>query len=245
MDDEEFGRALAGRLEAAADARVGAAEVPLAGLRTLGRRRVLRRRGAQAAAAAAVVLAGLLPLLDGGAAGGAAPAATAPAPAPDVTELPDLTCPARLRSGASGAAPIGDSGPDETAERAWRFALREDRFHIAGVCVDRGAGQVLVFRVPGSDLDARLSAALGGAAGTLRFRDAPYSQFDLGRVCTAVVRDTEYWRDRGVEITDVGRLVDGTGIALGTPQADTARADLAARYRPYAVEVVEQPSATG
>ncbi|MEU2627160.1 hypothetical protein, partial [Kitasatospora sp. NPDC007106] len=177
--------------------------------------------------------------------GGAAPAATAPPPAPDVTELPDLTCPARLRSGASGTAPIGDTGPDETAERAWRFALREDRFHIAGVCVDRGVGQVLVFRVPGSDLDARLSAALGGAAADLRFRDAPHSQFDLGRVCTEVMRDTGYWRERGVEITGVGKLVDGTGIAVGTPQADTARADLVARYRPYAVEVVEQPSATG
>ncbi|WP_344628074.1 hypothetical protein, partial [Kitasatospora arboriphila] len=193
--------------------------------------------------AAAVVLAGLLPLLDGGAAGGTAPAATAPPPAPDVTELPDLTCPARLRSGASGTAPIGDTGPDETAERAWRFALREDRFHIAGVCVDRGAGQVLVFRVPGSGLDAGLSAALGGAAGILRFRDAPHSQFDLKRLLNTVMGDTGYWRERGVEITTVGELVDGTGIVLVTPQADTARADLVARYRPYAVQVVDQPSA--
>ncbi|WP_030270775.1 hypothetical protein [Streptomyces sp. NRRL B-24484] len=60
---------------------------------------------------------------------------------------------------------------------------------------------------------------------------------------TAVVRDTEYWRDRGVEITTGGKRVDGSGIVLVTPQADTARADLLARYRPYVVQVVDQPSA--
>ncbi|MFD9129592.1 hypothetical protein [Kitasatospora sp. NPDC059571] len=245
MDDEDFGRALAGRLEAAADARAGAGEVPLAELRALGRRRVRRRRGAQAAAAAAVVLAGLLPLLHGGPAGGTAPAATAPAPVPQAPVDFDRTCPARLLTPASGTAPIGDDVLDGTADRAWGFALREDRFHITGICVDRAVGTVLVFRVPGSDLDARLSAALGAAAGTLRFRDAPYSQFDLGRVISKVAGDTRYWRDRGVDITGMAGRVDGTGIILGTPHPDAVRAELQARYRPYAVEVVELQAPAG
>ncbi|WP_431680086.1 hypothetical protein [Kitasatospora sp. KL5] len=241
-----FDRMLAGRLAAAADA--AAAEegtAPLAEVRRQGRRRLRRRRGAQAATAAAVLLVGLVPLLGGGAPERTGPAA--PAPAPSATdrpamELPDRTCPADLAAGGpvGSAAPVGDDRPDRAADEVWRIALREFRFNVAGVCVDRGHGRIVVFRVPGSGLDDRLAHRPLPAGQVIVLRDARWSQDDLAHAVSAVVQDTRYWRDRGVQIGDVGSRIDGSGIVVGTPQAGTAAEAIRERYRPYEVQVVEQ-----
>ncbi|MEV6212598.1 hypothetical protein [Kitasatospora sp. NPDC051914] len=242
-----FGRMLAGRLAAAADAAAADGAVPLAEVRRQGRRRLRRRRGAQAATAAAVLLVGLVPLLGGGSTpdrtGPAAPAPVPSATELPVTELPDRTCLADLTAGggpAGSAAPVGDDRPDRAADEVWRLALREFRFDVAGVCVDRGHGRIVVFRVPGSGLDERLAHWPLPDGQVIVLRDARWSQADLSHAVTAVVRDTRYWQERGVRIGDVVGRIDGSGIVVGTPQAGTAAEAIRERYRPYEVEVVEQ-----
>ncbi|MER7772631.1 hypothetical protein [Kitasatospora sp. NPDC096140] len=137
----------------------------------------------------------------------------------------------------SGGPDALDLDPIRVAADIRRVGADKYPDHWFGVCetLDR---QVYVMRVPGSDLDAVVSAAVSHHGVTINFVDVPGSRrhyLALARRIT--VDDGGYWAARGVTVSGVTISEDGTGVLVHTPQFAAVRADVMARYGSEVIEV--------
>lgn len=244
--EDEFEEELSVRLGARA-AGIGGSP-PLAELREAGRRRA-RRRGVVRAVTAVAVLAvgaGALTQLGGGgnAASGAGPAAT-PVVTPTGTAgrtsrgaETDERVKTVLSCGRSGpsSAPASDqqAGADLVAagRAVERMARQEYGDHYFATCLDTAEGTLVVMRNPApTGLDAAASQAVAPwPTVKLRFVAAPSypSQLTLAKEIRAEAGD--WSATKGVYIAWVEIALDGKGVIVHTPQAETARAEIVRQY---------------
>jgi hypothetical protein len=106
--------------------------------------------------------------------------------------------------------------------------------HYAGVKAD--GDRLIVYRIPGSDLDRAVKAVTGGAA--VEFRDAPHSRAELSGLANRVQADMAYWRAHGVPIWSVSVRVDGTGVEVGTSAGDRLLTSAPQRYGPVPIIIL-------
>lgn len=98
----------------------------------------------------------------------------------------------------------------------------------AGLEVDQKHVRATVYRVPSAGFDDFIR---GAAENTCIFvRDAAHSAADLAIWHDRVVADLSFWTARGIRIVTIGARHDGSGVEIGTQDADRARLELPARY---------------
>ncbi|GAB3159088.1 hypothetical protein GCM10027290_63460 [Micromonospora sonneratiae] len=106
----------------------------------------------------------------------------------------------------------------------------------AGVEINLDADTVIVHRIPSATFDEAIRRLLPPAA-TVRYIDATYSEQQLADWTAAVTADTDYWRQRGIELHLIGTK-PGQCVLIGidNPARDTT--SITARYpaRPICVE---------
>ncbi|MEO3811995.1 hypothetical protein ABGB17_23610 [Sphaerisporangium sp. B11E5] len=105
----------------------------------------------------------------------------------------------------------------------------------AGVVLN--GDKLLVYRVPSKALDASLSAEFPDAP--LRLRDAAHSARRLEALAQRVTGDIDYWTRKGVPITTVAPLADGSAVEVGTTDTEKASAELPERYGPVPLKFTE------
>ncbi|MFJ9769846.1 hypothetical protein ACIRVF_01200 [Kitasatospora sp. NPDC101157] len=250
--EDEFEGELSIRLGARA-AGIGGSP-PLAELREAGRRRARRQRALRGVAAGVLaVLAaggGALTQLGGGGGGGggavtgpAALAVASPTASPTGNGMPlrgaetDERVKAVLScKGGPSSAPASDR-PGRTdlvaaGQAVERMARQEYGDHYFATCLDTAAGTLVVMRNPGpTGLDAAVSQVVAEwPAVQLRFVAAPSypSQLTLAKEIRAEAGD--WAATRGVHIAWVEIGLDGKGVIVHTPQAETARAEIVREY---------------
>jgi hypothetical protein len=103
--------------------------------------------------------------------------------------------------------------------------------HYAALHVTEDQEGIVVYRRPGSDLDAALRRRFP-AVRVDGFRDARYSERELLGLAERIVADLDAWERRGVRIYTVGPEVHGDGVEVATPDVDRARELLGGRYGP-------------
>jgi len=112
----------------------------------------------------------------------------------------------------------------------------------AGLEVEPEQVQAVVYRVPSAAFDAFVRAVAGNACVVVR--DAVHTAAELGRFVERIGSDLEYWQGRGVRISSVGPIHDGSGVRVGTPDVMLAEVELPKRYGvqpPIRVEQEGQP----
>ncbi|GHF85007.1 hypothetical protein GCM10018790_73260 [Kitasatospora xanthocidica] len=246
--EDGFEEELAVRLGARA-ARVGAG-APVAELRVAGRRRLRRTVAVRGAAAVAVLAlgAGVLTQLGGGGSAALGPAAApsrTPSPTPsdgrlvqrgaenDILVTRVLSCPG---GSFASAVPIGLETPQpelsaagQTVEHIVRDGYDD---HYFSTCRDTETNTLIVRRNPGpTGLDAAVAQALAPwPAVKVKFVDTPSypSLLTLAREIRAEAGD--WSATYKVKIVNVEIAVDGTGVIIHTPQAETAREQLIKQY---------------
>ncbi|WP_416874454.1 hypothetical protein [Kitasatospora sp. SC0581] len=148
-------------------------------------------------------------------------------------------------SGSGSGSPSSLSSEDPAEARVTRagesieaLAMTDYPDHYFGTCRDRNTGTLYVMRVPGSGLDAAVTArAADWPTVKVRFADAAGSREQLMTVLNRIRADTEEWRARGVVIDGLTLAIDGTGVVVDTPQWQSAEADIKAKYGALVAEV--------
>ena len=120
----------------------------------------------------------------------------------------------------------------EAIERRCRQDFPES---FAGLKLDRSSARIIVFRGDDVSVDEAITAAFPDL--DVAFRRGGHSRQVLEAIRARVEQDRDYWAQRGVEITVLGVVADGSGIEIGTPQADTAGHLIEERYGPEYVFV--------
>ncbi|MFF1906975.1 hypothetical protein [Kitasatospora sp. NPDC058218] len=113
-----------------------------------------------------------------------------------------------------------------------------------GACGDAATRTLYVMRVPGGDFDqavrARVKERLPASNARLVFWEAAGSRAAVDELLTRITADAAgYWKDRGIEIRRVAVCLDGAGVRVDSPQAQSARAEIVARYGRLVAEVVQ------
>ncbi|RKN51207.1 hypothetical protein D7223_05760 [Micromonospora endolithica] len=105
----------------------------------------------------------------------------------------------------------------------------------AGVSLDLPADVLLVHRVPAAGFDEAVRRLVPHV--TVRFVDAEHAALALDRQAERVVRDVDYWRQRGVSVHSVGTTI-GECVTVGVGDPDRDAAVVTAHYRgvPLCVE---------
>jgi hypothetical protein len=98
----------------------------------------------------------------------------------------------------------------------------------AGIEVDQARVRAIVYRVPSSAFDKFVRNSAEDTC--IVVRDAEHGLAELTSWHDRVVADLPMWEKRGVRISSVGARHDGAGVEIGTPDVDTARQEMAARY---------------
>ncbi|MET8539260.1 hypothetical protein ABZW03_01190 [Kitasatospora sp. NPDC004799] len=118
------------------------------------------------------------------------------------------------------------------------MALARYPDHYFGTCRDTTTDTLFVMRVPGSALDADVTAmAADQLAVKVQFADAAGSRAQLLAFASRIRADTETWRAKGVVIESVTLAIDGAGVVVDTPQWQSAEAEIKATYGPLVAEV--------
>ena len=120
----------------------------------------------------------------------------------------------------------------EAIERRCRQDFPES---FNGMKIDRSTGRIVVFRGDDVSVDEAIGAAFPDL--DVAFRPGGHSRQALEAIRARVEQDRDYWRQRGVEIPGLRIAADGSGVEIGTPQADTAARLLEERYGPEYVFV--------
>jgi hypothetical protein len=142
------------------------------------------------------------------------------------------------RSGQAGSpSPGTQSALGKAATRAEQLSSSYPDWY-AGVEIT--GDRLVVYRVPGSDLDGVIRAAVVDVA--VEFRDAPYSHAKLTALAGRVVADSTYWAQRGVPIWSVNARHDGTGIEVGTSAGSQLLAGAKERYGDIPIIVLPMSS---
>ncbi|MFE2723118.1 hypothetical protein [Kitasatospora sp. NPDC059327] len=154
-------------------------------------------------------------------------------------------------SSGSASAPAGRPSPGwprnvelfELSRVVVELAATEYRDQYFGACSDSSTLTLYVMRVPGGDFDRavteRVAERLPGSGARLRFWDAAGPRSASVDLVNRITADAAgYWKERGVDITNVSLCLDGAGVRVDSPQADSARAEITARYGRLVAEVV-------
>jgi hypothetical protein len=145
---------------------------------------------------------------------------------------PSVNDPARSGPPARTMPPdSGSAAPSGTTVEAVGMRYAD---HYAGV--QAVGDNLIVYRVPGSDLDQAVRSAISGVA--VQFRDAPHSRAELTGLANKVQADLAYWQQRGVPIWSVSVRYDGTGVEVGTPAGDALLAAATQRYGPLPIIIL-------
>ncbi|MEU6236743.1 hypothetical protein [Kitasatospora sp. NPDC047058] len=133
--------------------------------------------------------------------------------------------------------PFYETPAGRAATAVWEAGQRYPD-HYFGVCANSADNKVYAMRVPGSDFD---QVVLGGVHNVLvkvEFVDAVGSRRQVRELAERISQDQADWKQRGVTISYVSVAADGAGVIVRTPQAETARADIIARYGRQVAEVL-------
>lgn len=98
----------------------------------------------------------------------------------------------------------------------------------AGVEVDQQLVRAVVYRVPSAGFDDFIRRTAGNTCVVVR--DAPHSAAELGEWHDRVLADLSFWTARGIRIVTIGARHDGSGLEIGTQDAERARLEMPARY---------------
>jgi hypothetical protein len=97
----------------------------------------------------------------------------------------------------------------------------------AGVQVGE-TGEIVVHRVPSPAFDELVRQVAGDTP--VRIRDAEHTLAELTALQERITADLPFWQARGIAISTVGARHDGSGVEVGTPDLDAARAALPEHY---------------
>ncbi|MBS2539216.1 hypothetical protein KGQ20_41365, partial [Catenulispora sp. NF23] len=92
---------------------------------------------------------------------------------------------------------------------------------------DKTPYALVIYRVPGSGLDAAVRHALPTT--NVVFRDAEYNVVDAQQVCDKISADASYWQSKGLRINEYGPGLDGR-VNVGVDDPGKWAAAIAARY---------------
>ncbi|MFI6824199.1 hypothetical protein ACIBJE_25150 [Micromonospora sp. NPDC050187] len=142
-----------------------------------------------------------------------------------------------LTAGAQPAAaqsePVIIDWPTQEKLLGWAAAVEHEGRHnhpeaYAGVAIDPTVGTVIVHRIPSVAFDDAVRRVLPPSA-AVRYVDAEYSEGHLAAWTAEVVADTDYWRERGVELNLVGSK-PGQCVLVGVEDPARDAASIGARY---------------
>ncbi|MFD0278646.1 hypothetical protein ACFVHB_32715 [Kitasatospora sp. NPDC127111] len=131
---------------------------------------------------------------------------------------------------------FSESPAGRAATAVWEAGQRYPD-HYFGVCANAAENKVYAMRVPGSDFDQVVLAGIHNALVKVEFVDAVGSRRQVRELADRIGQDQADWKQRGVTISFVSVATDGAGVIVWSPQADTARADIMARYGRQVAEV--------
>ncbi|MEV0530229.1 hypothetical protein [Kitasatospora sp. NPDC050463] len=148
---------------------------------------------------------------------------------------------------ASASAPSGRPQVSELVRLAkvvGELAATEYPDQYFGACRDEATHTLYVMRVPGGDFDqavrTRVTERLPASNARLVFWEAAGSRAAVDELRARITADAAgYWKDRGIEISQVTVCLDGAGVRVDSPQARRARAEIVARYGRLVAEVVQ------
>jgi hypothetical protein len=98
----------------------------------------------------------------------------------------------------------------------------------AGIEVDQAGVRAIVYRVPSSAFDKFVRNSAEDTCVVVR--DAEHGLAELTAWHDKIVGDLKAWDKLGVRISSVGARHDGAGVEIGTPDVETARRELPAKY---------------
>jgi hypothetical protein len=138
--------------------------------------------------------------------------------------------PASPPAGVSATPVANDPVLTAAADRVDVLGRAQYQRWYAGLVLDHQTGTMTIYRKPGGDFDEAVRARVTTVA--LRFRDARMSQLEMLRLVSEIVRDTVFWRGRGIAINGAGPLPDGSGVSVMTDAGGASDSDqLSAHYQ--------------
>jgi len=106
--------------------------------------------------------------------------------------------------------------------------LGREQFAAQYAGVELSDGGVVVYRKPSAEFDQAVHGL--NLPGAVELRDAPYAAGELEALAERIARDIPYWQGRGLTISSVGPLQDGTAVEVGTPEPEKLAPLLPERY---------------
>jgi hypothetical protein len=136
---------------------------------------------------------------------------------------------------ASASAPASAAAVNHTelnlvAERIQPHAQDAFADVFAGVEVTPDSDRVRVYRKPSAPFDDWIRKAF--APDCIEVLDAAHSAKELNALVDRINEDMRYWADQGIEITELGAKLDGSGLIVGVDPEDVDKAKqlMPARY---------------
>lgn len=157
--------------------------------------------------------------------------AAACAQSPDAGEATAVTPPPpKEAKKVEEPAPQSPSQRDDVVDPAPvdRFCRARFPDHYAALAVEDDQRSLIVYRRPLAGFDAAVRQRFPQVV--ISFRDARYSERELAAAVQRILADIEYWRERGVEITEVGPAGDGNSVLVKARDPGPARRLLSQHY---------------
>jgi hypothetical protein len=109
----------------------------------------------------------------------------------------------------------------------------------AGLTLDHGQHEMIIYRRPDSHLDAEVRAKIPDV--NVILRDAKYSMTQMAKFVDEVLDDADYWRGQGIHVNGAAPKFDGSGIeVLVNEDGKEVESKMAQHYSAMTVTIRKQ-----